>query len=408
MPDGMLIPPLCAALFLAAAPAVPAGRLDGTVIVSLPPEYTFGREMRFSANILSSEAPSSARLYLREGFSRILSYPAEIVSSEGWLLTARRDLAAEPVFPFASVEYWWEADLSSGGKAESPRQSIQYADDRFAWERLERSGAVVHWTEGGFREAGDAAELIRLALETESVELQATIPETVRLYIYPRLADLHFAVGGRLGGWEGAVSDPASGIILLAAASGAEGRRPLAALLGHEVAHVLLGAKWGSAYELLPLWLVEGTAVGYESEERPESNRILSESAADGILIPLRALCTAFPAEETPALLAYAESGSFVAYLKRTFGSEVLPQLAAAYAGGADCVGAPQDFTGKTLDELDSDWRKTLTPEEAPLPPAWIPVLAGAVLLAGVLSVRMLIGRRSRQTGGAGRKQNGG
>ncbi len=382
---------ILAALFLPVWFGFPAGYRDGPVIESHPAEYAFGQEMVFTASVQSSEPLQSAQLMIRTGFSRSVSYPASIAVSGDYLLSVRRDLAVESLFPFAPVEYWWEAVSSTGRKAQSGLQTIQYSDDRFAWNRLEKGRAVVEWTEGGSGEAEDAAELILLALGTVSADLEAPIPQKVSLYLYPRLADLHSAVGTGLRGWEGAVSDPSSGIILLAAASGAEGRRPLAVLLPHEVTHVLLGEKWGSAYALLPRWLVEGTAAGYEMEGRPEADQALRDAAAAGNLIPMRALCGVFPAEENPAQLAYAESKSFVAFLKQTYGMAVLRQAMALYADGADCGGGLKASTGETLEDLESAWSKTLGAGKAWISPAWALVLAGMVLLAGVLAVRWLI-----------------
>jgi hypothetical protein len=387
-------PLILAALLLPVWLGSPAVSRGGPWIEAHPAEYDFGREMVFTAGVQSSEPLQSAHLFIRDGFSRSVSYPAAVTAADGYLLSVRRDLAAEPLFPFAQIDYWWEVELASGRKAASDPQSTRYSDDRFAWSRLEKGRAAVAWTGGEYREAEEAAELILFALGTVSADLAAPIPETIRLYLYPRLADLHSALGGEFRGWEGAVSDPSSGVILLAASAGAEGRRPLAVLLPHEMVHILLGEQWKDSYERLPLWLVEGIAVGHEMGGRPEADQALRESAAAENLIPLQALCGVFPAEEKPAVLAYAESRSFVDFLRLTYGWEALRGMIAAYAGGAECGRGPIAATGKTLDELEAAWRRTLTEENTAVPPAWAPVLAGIILLAGVLAVGGLARRR--------------
>jgi hypothetical protein len=361
---------------------------DGPVIVSNPVEYSFGREIFFSASVSDSEPLQHVQLVLRDGFSRTVILPVEISPSGGSLLTVRRDLAAQPLFPFASIDYWWEAEFSSGDTVQSDTMTFRYSDDRFEWSGLEKGRAAVEWTDGESGEAEDAADLILLVLGMVSADLETPIPEKISLYLYPRLADLHSALGSGMRGWEGAVSDPASGIILLAAASGAEGRRPLAILLPHEITHILLGEKWKSSYASFPLWLVEGTAAGYEMEARPEAERALREAAAGRSLIPIRTLCGVFPAEENPALLAYAESKSFVAFLKQTYGLDGLRRTMAAYAGGADCLRGTEASTGKSLDALETLWLKTLAAEDAEISPAWALVAAGIILLVLVLAVR--------------------
>jgi hypothetical protein len=368
---------------------------SGPVIESHPAEYVFGQEAVFSASLAAAESPQSAQLILQDGFDRTVAYPAEIDRAGDYRLSVRRDLSTGSFFPFASFDFWWEAVFPSGRTVRSDPSTFQYADDRFAWSRLEKGRAAVAWTDGSSAEAEDAAELILLALGTVSAELEAPIPERTALYLYPRLAELSSALGRDRQGWEGAVSDPASGTILIAAASGAGGRRPLAVLIPHEVTHLLLGEKWTTAYPSLPLWLAEGLAAGYEMEGRPEADRAIDEAAGAGDLIPLRALCGVFPAEERAALLAYAESKSFVAFLKREYGLPALRQAIAAYAGGADCGRGLDTAVGKTLDELETEWKKSLAAGSAGLSSAWILVAVGALLLAGVLGTRWWIRRKS-------------
>jgi len=356
-----------------------------------PASYSFGIEMIFTASVHSSEAILKAQLIVQEGFSRPSSSPAEVSGSEDFSLSIRRNLETEPLFPFSSMGYWWEVELSSGRKLISGMQTVQYSDDRFSWRRYEKGRAAVEWVEGDSSAAENAAELMLLALGTISADLEAPIPDRAVLYIYPRLAEFRSALGNRIRGWEGAMSDPASGIILLAAASGAEGRRPLAVLLPHEIVHILLGAKWKSACTLLPLWLVEGMAAGYEMEPRPEADQALRQAARAGGLIPLQTLCTVFPAEESSAMLAYAESKSFVAFLKETYGLAAVRQAMAAYADGAECGHGLETSTGRTLSELELVWSDRLGSGDPWLSSSWEMVLAGVALLAGVLAVRWMI-----------------
>lgn len=285
-------------------------------------------------------------------------------------------------------------EVRVGGKNRFPRQSLQYLDDRYSWKTLKKGRATVGWVEGDSRAAEDAADLLLLDLGTISADLNSPIPDGVSLYIYPRLADFHSGLGKLIYGWEGALSDPASGIILLAAASGAEGRQSLATLLPHETVHILLGAKWKDAYALLPLWLVEGTAAGYETEPRPEADRALREAAAGGNLIPMAALCRSFPSEERPALLAYTESKSFVAFLRQTYGLAAVRTAMESYAAGAACPQGWVGPTGKSVDALEASWRAQLSGKQGWMITTWSLVLGAAVLLGAVLAAGWVIRRR--------------
>jgi hypothetical protein len=391
MPRGIL---LC--LFLPALFGNPAPRRDGPTVNLNPVRVVFGQEMLFSATVASDRPVKGATLMLEDSSAASSEYPAGIRSEDGYQLSARRDLQADPLFPFSSIRYWWEVVLDSGETIASEKQSLQYADDRFSWQSMEKGHAIVRWVEGDPRSAEDAADLLLLDLGTESADLAAPVPDKVELYIYPRLADFHAGLGKLASGWEGAVSDPASGIILIAAAAGAEGRESLAALLPHEAVHILLGARWKQAYASLPLWLVEGAAAGYETEPRAGADSALREAAESGSLIPLAALCRSFPSEERPALLAYAESKSFVAYLRANIGWTGLRSGMEAYAAGADCGRGFAGATGKSVDALEAAWREELGGRRPWAVSTWTVVLGAGLFLAAVILAGWIIRRRRK------------
>jgi hypothetical protein len=378
----------------------PAARPDGPTITSISARVSFGREMVFSAMVQSTDPVQSANLVLEDSSGQSVVYSAEISAPDGFALTARRDLQAEPVFPFSSLAYWWEVILATGDKILSEKQSLQYLDDRYPWQALTKGRATVRWTGGDSASAEDAADLLLLDLGTISADLETPIPEMTSLYIYPRLADFHSGLGTLAYGWEGALSDPGSGIILIAAASGAEGRQTLVTLLPHETVHILLGAKWKGTYAALPLWLVEGTAAGYEVQPRADADQALQQAAKDGSLIPVATLCRSFPSDERPALLAYAESKSFVGYLRETYGLAAIRQALAEYAAGADCRQGTVGSTGKDLDALEQAWRAGLRGSSSGWMSPWMLVLGASILLSGMLSAGWILRRRRKSAAG--------
>jgi len=377
------------------------------MVATSPAAVSFGRELVFTARVQNSAPIRQATLWIQTGWEQPKPYAAEITAADGCSLRARRDLQAEPVFPFSEVRYWWEIQPAEGEPYSSESQTLAYADDRFSWKRVEKGRAAVAWVEGESRSAEDAADLALLTLGTASADLEAPIPDHVGIYIYPSLADFQSALGSGIRGWEGGVSDPAGGIILIAAASGAEGRQSLAVLLPHEVVHLLLGAEWQTAYAALPLWLAEGVAAGYEMESRPGADQSLRTAARSGGLIPIQALCRVFPAEQQPALLAYAESKSFVAFVKERFGPAAIRLGLSDYAQGADCAGGLKTPTGKTVGELEADWVTSIAAGESHFPAAWAAVIVGIALLAGVLAAGMLIRRGIIRVRGFGRQPDG-
>jgi hypothetical protein len=369
------------------------GFFDGPWIETSAGAMSFDGRLDFSATVHTSEPILASRLILEYDSSRYAFFPSKRDVPDGFSLVVADVLAGELPFPFTDVTYWWEADLQSGSALVSTAQRFRYIDDRFGWNHLPRNTIDLYWLEGSLAEANGIADLALLSLGSISAELETPIPDRVTVVQYPKLADFQSALGGRIRGWEGAVSSPGAATVILAAAPGTEGRPTLAVLLPHEITHILIAARWGSGYAFIPQWLLEGTAAGYEMEPRPEFDVQLRAAVEDGSVIPIPTLCRVFPAEENPALLAYAESKSFVAFLKEHYGIAAIRNALAVYAGGMDCGQGMELVTGKRLSDLESDWLETFSDKSLFISASWALVLAGVVLLSGVLVVRGMIRR---------------
>ncbi len=145
---------------------------------------------------------------------------------------------------------------------------------------------------------------------------------------------------------------------------------------------------------------MEGTAAGYEAQPRADADQALQQAAKDGNLIPIATLCRAFPTDEGPALLAYAESKSFVGYLREAYGLAGIRQALQDYAAGADCPQGMVGSTGKTLDALEQSWRAGLTGHPTGQLTTWMVVLGAFVMLLGVLAVGWVFRRRWKSAAG--------
>jgi hypothetical protein len=382
------------ALFFVLFAGMSTLRSDAPEFVASEATSSFGERIRFSTQVRSGQSLTDAHLTIRMEDGSAVELSVQTTEEDGYRLAAEWDVSSRPLFPFSRLSFLWEVEDALGRKAASSPQVVEYADDRFSWRMLDRGTVAVHWIDGSDEEAQNAANLILLTLGSVSADLAAPIPDLVRVYIYPRLDDLRSALSESLHGWEGGVSAPSSAVILVAAAPGAEGRRTLAILLPHETVHVLLGSKYPPDADDLPVWFGEGLAAFYEMEPRPDLDRILSDAVREEDLIPIPALCAVFPTDESPALLAYAESRSFVAFLRGEFGRETLRQAADSYSAGAVCSDGFLAATGKTLEELEILWRTELTGGMADGFPVGILMAVGAGLLVLVLLAGSAIRRR--------------
>jgi hypothetical protein len=386
---------LLAALFMPVWMNPHVGLRSGPWIEPLWGILSIDGYMSFVAIFHATEEILESRLVLEYGSCRHVEYPYANTNIDAYWLSVTKTTSEGLPFLFTNVIYWWEVDLRDGNTIASEKQTLFFFDTRFKWKQFSKNNVTLYWWEGDPEAAEVAADLTLFSLGGISAELETPIPENITVVMYSWLTDLQSTMPDRLHGWEGAISDGKAGVILLAAAPGVEGRKTLAMLIPHEVTHILLVTGWGEAYDLFPFWLVEGIATGYEMEPWPKADLALREAVDAGSTIPIRALCAVFPVEEQAAMLAYAESKSFVAFIKEKYGLSAIRNAFAAYAGGADCNVGMEVSTGSGLEKLEADWMNTLSGSKSWIPSSWVIVLAGVIMLGGVLAVRGMIGRRN-------------
>lgn len=129
---------------------------------------------------------------------------------------------------------------------------------------------------------------------------------------------------------------------------------------------------------------------------RSDADQLLRQAEGGNTLIPMAVLCRSFPSEEAPALLAYAESKSFVAFLRAKFGWAAIREALGDYAAGADCGSGFIKPTGKPIDMLEKSWRAGLTEKRDAVLTTWTLVLGAFALLAMVLAAGWILRRRRR------------
>jgi hypothetical protein len=146
---------------------------------------------------------------------------------------------------------------------------------------------------------------------------------------------------------------------MVAIPSGLEQSIQMETLIPHELAHVMLYRGVGDGYTSLPVWLSEGIASLAELYPNPDYAQALTLASQDGSLLPIADLCDTFPPDASRAYLAYAESQSFVRFLRDTYGAPALFSLTSAYADGLGCDQGVVRTLGTSLANLDTRWRET-------------------------------------------------
>jgi hypothetical protein len=106
--------------------------------------------------------------------------------------------------------------------------------------------------------------------------------------------------------------------------------------------------------------LSEGIASLAELYPNPDYEQALTIASQNGSLLPIADLCDTFPLDASGAYLAYAESQSFVSYLRDSYGTPALFSLTSAFADGLSCEQGVVRALGTSLANLDTRWRESV------------------------------------------------
>lgn len=377
-------------LWLLAPPSIATGQ-EPPLTFESSAEYSYGQAMRFSLEARSAKPIRKATLLIRTpDIGNTLTAEFDLSPEEDISVSYLLDLTQFRLAPFTTVTYWWSLEDVEGDKHDLEPQMLDYIDDQFTWQSLVHDGIRIYWT-GEEPAVGQAAvEAVQSALPKIEAAIPITRPDPLSIYVYPSEADLR--AGLRLTGrdWVGAHARPELGVILVAANGTPTVASVLEQSVPHELAHLYLYKATGAGYDLLPLWLDEGLASLVETSNNPSYAVRLEEAVSRGETLDFGDLCYTLPAEEDAALLAYAQSTSFVSYLQNEYGDLALQNLIAEIATGADCQSAPLRALGKSLAELSDEWLEQETPRSTVSRAwqngrAWLLVIVVGFLLALLL-----------------------
>jgi hypothetical protein len=213
-------------------------------------------------------------------------------------------------------------------------------------------------------QAGAETELERIA--SDLVDLPA--PRTIHIQLVRDAKDLSAIAPGGRGAppWAIGIAYPDLGVIGIAMRRGAQIVDPMSTMR-HELGHIALGAAIG---DRAPHWLHEGFAYQHSAEWSWDRSETLAGMVWFGGVIPLDDLDRSFPAEESPANRAYAESYDFVGYLSRRGRWEdhdddgdrwPFRRFLTRVGHGASLDDAATKEFGKPIHALFDEWREELT-----------------------------------------------
>lgn len=367
-------------------------------LISQNHTFSYAQQIRFAAEFSSTNPITNVTLlFAAQDDWRVFNATIPVSGDQNRVVADYLlNLQEYPLRPFAQVEYWWYVEAADGTILETEPLAFSYSDNRYDWHAAAEGGIRVFWAADDPALGHTALRIARDGLERIQAVLPGPLDREITIYIYPSLSELRSAL--QLAGreWVGGIADPASGIILVSAISGPTANIELQQILPHEVAHFAIEQSAGGDDNQVPFWLHEGLSSRNELQPDPTFAIALEQAVQEKSLFPLETLCAPPIADQSSALLFYAQSTSVVRYIQNLYGNETVQQLLRAYGDGADCNGGVERVLGISLDQLDNAWREAYhqeAQEELAQPinvsnlTPWIALIAGAALLSGAFFV---------------------
>jgi hypothetical protein len=332
---------------------------EGIAVENATVAVDFGKTISFSAKIKSPLPIKQASILFR-GINEQVTRVETVQVAEDGSVNFTYDVSLNVFPPFGSIVFWFQATLADDKTYTSSPITFPYNDNRFPWRETSRANVTVHWYAGddAFGAAAlDAAGSGMLAMN-DIIPISLSAP--IGIYIYSNVDDLQNTL--MLGGqeWVAGHASPALGVVIVAIAPGEGQSIQMETMIPHELAHVMLYRSLGDKYAKQPAWLLEGIASMVELYPNPDYAHALELASRNSSLLPLGDLCASFPADSGNAYLAYAQSQSFVTYIRGTYGTSGLGRLTDSYGDGFPCELGATDALGTPLSQLDSRWRESV------------------------------------------------
>lgn len=336
--------------------------------VDISQEWDFGKEIRFQGAIQSSTRIAESVLFIRPfgADTRLI----EFETGPGGVINQTYVLSDSLLGAFTPVEYWYQVKLDTGEESSSPVYSFLYEDNRFDWQRMESEKFKLAWASGDL----EFGQTLMNAAEDSLVAAQSILPEDsvslLRIYVYPSASELQSAIKLASLPWAAGHANPDIGVILISIAPGPDARAEMERQLPHEIMHILEYLVTGTSYNRVPKWLLEGLASIAEIYPNPDYQRVLQNAVETESLVPMVVYCDSFPRDLSGAMLAYAQSSSFVRFLHQNYGSTGITSLLTQYKDGFSCEAGVQAALGTSLTEIEGRWQTDTLGHDATLA-AW-------------------------------------
>lgn len=353
---------LCLLLVSSVAPAIaraqatPAGASRVTITEQhVTPDFPSGMTFTLAAH---ADVPvTRVELFYRvtnQATEHLATVPVASPSTSVQI-TYRLDLQTDFLPAGVQLITFWRFHDTAGNPVDSPRQTVQWYDNRFQWQTVTTADATVSYHGLSTAFAQNIATSAQQSIDTLTTLYGVTRVTPLQIWIYPDASDF---AGSRQPNTREAVaglSYPEYALITAVIPNGSASE--LGRIIPHEVSHQMLYQATRNPWNAPPVWLDEGLAEYAQIGGTDGFEQAVREAARSNGLLGFAGLSLSFPYDPGVAYLAYAEGYSAVTYVVATYGNEGVTRLVREMAKGESYDQAFSRALGRTMAQLEHDWR---------------------------------------------------
>ncbi|GIW06715.1 MAG: hypothetical protein KatS3mg060_1520 [Dehalococcoidia bacterium] len=326
--------------------------LDDTAQTEWPDSITFTLKATAAAEITRIRIEYWYTSNTRAGGNPTFT-PGKEVTAEFKLRTR----GSQDVPPGALITYRYTIEDAAGTTLRTEPKQYRFIDTRSRWQTLQDGLITVLYTD---RTQARAQSVLQSAVRTVNAlrdQAGVQLSEPLTIVAYATTADLDSAYPPRSQssrGTRAGVSVSGFNVVLITTDGDAVGTT------AHEVTHAVVEDTIGPAASGgFPMWLNEGLATYFQPSQGSEWSQYLQQAIRVDRVMPLRFL-KAYPGREEEWLLVYAEGVSMVKYLLTTYGAQKMGDLLRAYRDGDTDERTFERVYGKSLIDLENEWRASI------------------------------------------------
>jgi hypothetical protein len=284
------------------------------------------------------------------------------------------------------IAYRYVIEDALGNRIESDTRVVEYLDPAFDWDRYQSGDLIVLTHDRRESDVARVAEEVnaKIAEVKSLLGLEETKPVKAVIFngsresskAFPRISqtasDNHLFGGFAFGQYD----------TFMLGGLNADG-------MTHESVHLLIDEAARSPFAEVPSWLNEGLAMYFESGSHRRQATVDNAARSDRLL-PIGAM-DRVPGRPEEIGIFYAQSWSFVNYLMSSHGTERMSEMLALIRDGVDAPDAASQAYGKSLTQLDYDWRLSIA-SNAQISGIADPGTVGtSALIAGAVAVTIAV-----------------